>query len=263
MALKSEHLIFIQHYKETGDHIASYIKAVPSADRKKAATCGKRWLNKPDIAAEINKVNPVSTAKPVEVDDLSTQLKKAADALPIKQRTFCEEYILDLNGTQAANRAKYKKNSACEQASELLTKPKIKAYIALLMKARADRTEITPDRVLKELAAIAFANIDDFVKVTEGEEIETTMDADGNPVENKRIYRTVEVFPTDKVDKAKIPAISSIKQGKSGIELKIHDKEKALELLGRHLGMWNDKLQLNADDELKKLYKTVMNGGGK
>lgn len=263
MALKSEHLIFIQHYKETGDHITSYIKAVPGTDRKKAATCGKRWLIKPDIAAELNKVTPVSTVKHVETDDLSAQLEKAAAALTPKLKRFCEEYCIDLNGMNAAIRAGYKEKSACEQASDILTRPKVKAYVALLLKARSQRTDITADRVLKELAAIAFANIDDFVKVVEEEETEMIPDEDGELKPVKRTYRTVHVYPTDTVDKAKIPAISSIKQGKSGIELKIHDKEKALELLGRHLGMWNDKLQLTADDELKKLYKTVMNGSGK
>lgn len=263
MALKAEHLLFIQHYKETQDHIASYQKAVPGTDRKKAATCGKRWLNRPDIAAELNKVAPISTSNLVEVDDLSTQLEKAAAALPIKQRTFCEEYLVDLNGTQAAIRARYKKNSASEQSSDLLTKPKIKAYIALLMKARAERTEVTPDRVILELAAIAFARIDDFVRVIDEEQTVSVMDKPGSPTESKSVSRIVEVFATDMIDKAKLPAIASIKQGKSGIELKLFDKEKALELLGRHLGMWNDKLQLNADDELKKLYKTVMNARNK
>ncbi|GAA0561657.1 terminase small subunit [Chitinophaga japonensis] len=263
MALKAEHIVFIQHYKETQDHIASYIKAVPGTDRKKAATCGKRWLNKSDIAAELNKVATVSTAKPVEADDLSTQLEKAAAALPIKQRTFCEEYLIDLNGTQAAIRSRYSKKSASETASELLVKSKIKAYIDLLMKVRAQRTEITPDRVLQELAAIAFANINDFVKVVEKEEVGGSKTDLGDQEEEKRTHRVVEVFPTDTIDKAKIPALSSIKQGRSGIEVKMFDKEKALELLGRHLGMWNDKLQLGADDELKALYKTVMNGGGK
>lgn len=263
MALKAEHKTFIRWYVKTGDHIVSYIKSVPTGDRKKAATSGKRWLKNAEIAAEIAKAKGETVESVEETSGDSTIQEQKLPPLKPKQKVFCEEYIIDLNGTQAAARAGYSKKTSNEIAAELLAKPSIKAYIQLLLDARSQKTEITAARVLKELAAIAFANIDDFVKVTEEEVIETVQGEDGGMTPNKRRYRTVEVFPTDTVDKEKIPAISSIKQGKSGIELKIHDKEKALELLGRHLGMWNDKLQLGADDELKALYKSVMNGDGK
>ena len=74
-----------------------------------------------------------------------------------KQRRFCEEYLIDLNATQAAIRAGYSARTAKAIASENLTKPYIAAEIAAAFAARSERTEVTQDRVIEELALIAFA----------------------------------------------------------------------------------------------------------
>ena len=112
--------------------------------------------------------------------------------LTAKQEIFCREYIIDLNATQAAIRAGYSSKTANRIASENLSKPDIQRKIQELQQERAERTEITQDRVLKELAGIGFAPI------TKG-------------------------------------------------KIKAADKTKALELLGRHLGMFTDKLQIEGD----------------
>jgi phage terminase small subunit len=168
-------------------------------------------------------------------------------ALTAKQRRLCEEFLLDLNGTKAAERAGYSKRTANEQAARLLAKVSAQEYIQQLKQERGKRTEITTDRVLQELAAIAFANIDEFAKVRMQEQKSVIFDEEGNPHTEVHLVKVVDVFETDKVDQAKIPALSSIKQGRDGIEVKIHDKQKALELLGRHLGMFNDKLDLTTN----------------
>ncbi|GAG89442.1 unnamed protein product, partial [marine sediment metagenome] len=77
---------------------------------------------------------------------------------------FCQEYLVDLNGTKAAERAKFGKKSARSKASQLLTKVNIQERIAELQAARAKRTEISQDRVLKELACLGHSNIKDYVK---------------------------------------------------------------------------------------------------
>lgn len=76
-----------------------------------------------------------------------------------KEIKFCQEYLIDLNGTQAAIRAGYSKRSAKEIASENLTKPNIKKWIEDQQKAAAKRTELTQDRILQEYAKIAFSDI--------------------------------------------------------------------------------------------------------
>ena len=77
--------------------------------------------------------------------------------LTTKENKFCWEYLVDLNPTQAAIRAKYSKKSAYLTAHENLQKKEIQTYINHLMKWRCLRTQVTADRVLEELAKIAFA----------------------------------------------------------------------------------------------------------
>jgi len=74
-----------------------------------------------------------------------------------QEQVFCEEYVVDFNATQAAKRAGYSRKSAYSIGSEKLKKPEIENYICYLMAQRSLKTGITADRVLEELAAIAFA----------------------------------------------------------------------------------------------------------
>ncbi|HBZ6635238.1 terminase small subunit [Clostridium botulinum] len=152
-----------------------------------------------------------------------------------KQKLFCNEYLIDLNATQAAIRAGYSESSAKEIGSINLTKVNIKEYIEKRMGKREIRTEITQDKVLNELAKIGFANIDDYVEV----ELDEYED------------KVVKIKATKDIPDDKIAAISSIKQGANGIEVKLHDKVKALENIGRHLGMFKDKLEISGTNEIQ------------
>ncbi len=82
-------------------------------------------------------------------------------SLTPKQKIFCKEYVIDLNGTQAAIRAGYSKKTANRIAAENLTKPVIKEYIQQQQQKRSEKLEITADRVLQERAKIAFFNVKD------------------------------------------------------------------------------------------------------
>ena len=79
-----------------------------------------------------------------------------------KQKRFVEEYLIDLNATQAAIRAGYSPATAKEIGCENLTKPNISEAIAKAMAERSRRTGVNQDRVLQELAKIAFAKITRF-----------------------------------------------------------------------------------------------------
>lgn len=82
-----------------------------------------------------------------------------AKELTEKQRRFCEEYLVDLNATQAYCRSGYsvKKRVTAEQnASKLLRNPKVQEYISALRQQQSERTGITADSVLNEIAKIAF-----------------------------------------------------------------------------------------------------------
>lgn len=150
-----------------------------------------------------------------------------------KQKIFADEYLIDLNATRAY-RAAYpncKKDSSADAAArKLLGNTRIQTYITERMEERQKRTEITQDMVLQELAAIAFARATDYVSVMDG---------------------MVQVKDTDQLSASQIAAIAGIKETQNGIEVKLGSKEKTLELLGRHLGMWNDKLDVAGDMDMK------------
>lgn len=139
-----------------------------------------------------------------------------------KQKKFIDEYLIDLNATQAAIRAGYSQKNAFKIGSELLQKTTVQKYMQKCMKDREKRTEITQDKVLNELAAIGFANIVDYLEVKDD---------------------TVKVFNTADIPKEKLRAVAEIKQTKDGISIKIHDKVKALEDIAKHLGMFIDKVE--------------------
>ena len=156
-------------------------------------------------------------------------------ALTEKQKRFCDEYLIDLNATRAymvAYPNVKKENTAAAAAARLLRNVKVATYIAERMKERQERTEVTQDMVVQELAAIAFAKATDYGEVKENH---------------------VFINNTDSLTDIQRKAIAGIKMGKFGIEIKLCDKEKALELLGRHLGMWNDKVDINLDESKSKL----------
>lgn len=72
-----------------------------------------------------------------------------------KQKRFCEEYLIDLNATQAAFRAGYKEKTAYAQGQRLLKKVEAQQYLQQLMQQRSERTGVTADEVLHELQRIA------------------------------------------------------------------------------------------------------------
>ena len=164
-----------------------------------------------------------------------------------KQKIFADEYMIDLNATRAykvAYPSVKNDETAASAAARLLRNVKVVAYIQERMQERQKRTEITQDRVLQELAAIAFAKATDYAEVKD---------------------RKVIIKDTKKLDEQQIRAISGIKEGKFGIEVKLGDKEKALELLGRHLGMFKDKLEVSGLEEEKKKLEDILEqlrGGG-
>lgn len=144
--------------------------------------------------------------------------------LPPKQEEFCQQYLVDLNGTQAAIRAGYSPFSARDIACELLTKPNIRARVDELMAARSMRTEITADVVIRELARIALVNPLDVIDRSSAEVNSNATDDQTAAIQSIK----VKVKPTEWGDEVER-------------EVKLNDKTKALELLGKHLGMYVDK----------------------
>ena len=166
-------------------------------------------------------------------------------ALTEKQARFVAEYLVDLNATDAAIRAGYSEKTAYAIGFENLRKPEIQEAIRAEMEARAKRTEITQDRVLLELARIAFSDSTDYVRIVSTPAPTTVVDEDGEIQQVMRNVQRVELVDTDRIPPDKRAAIAGIKEGKYGIELKLYDKLRALEQIGRHLGMFSDNLQIS------------------
>lgn len=151
--------------------------------------------------------------------------------LAARHARFVEEYLVDLNATQAAIRAGYSARTARQMGEENLSKPDIQAAIAKRMHDREKRTEITQDRVIAELAKIAFGNKRSVME----------WGPSGVKLKDSKLL-------TDD-DAAQVAEVSeSVTNAGGTLKLKTHDKVKALELIGRHLGMFKDRVELTGKD---------------
>lgn len=151
-------------------------------------------------------------------------------ALTPKQERFVEEYLIDLNATQAAIRAGYSPKTAGEQSHQLLQKTSIRAHIDKAIAKQSKRTGVNADRIIKELARIAFVNPTDVINADDA-----TIRGYANRDDTAAILSVkVKVIPSDDGDIVER-------------ETKMADKIRALELLGKHLGMFKDNINLNAN----------------
>jgi phage terminase small subunit len=183
------------------------------------------------------------------------------------QKRFIDEYLIDLNATRAY-KAVYttvkKDEVAASAAVRLLRNVKVQEYMKEQQKVIQERTAVTQDKVILELAKIEFSNGSDFAKVvTKPIKRKVWNDSTQDYDEIEVQEQFVELFDTDTLLDDKKAAISGIKEGKYGIEVSSCDKVKALELIGKHLGMFKDKVELSGQinnpmeglttEELKKL----------
>ena len=147
--------------------------------------------------------------------------------LTAKQQRFVDEYLIDLNGTQAAIRAGYSPNYADREAHRLVENSRVLAAIQQTMAERSRRTGINADRVLRELAKLAFVNIADVINFTDASVSGAAGRDDTAAIQSVKV-KTIPAEDGDIVER----------------EVRLYDKLKALELLGRHLGLFNDKLAI-------------------
>ncbi len=138
-----------------------------------------------------------------------------------KQQRFVEEYLIDLNATQAAIRAGYSENAAKEQGYENLTKPHIAEAIAEAMAARSERTKIDADWVLARLADEADADLADLYDENNGLKPITEWPL----VWRQGLVAALEVEEIFK-DGKKLGQVTKVK---------LSDRLKRIELIGKHV----------------------------
>lgn len=169
------------------------------------------------------KKNPVKP-KPLKAKDRKPVVKTDGERWTALMEAFCQEYVIDLNGTQAAIRAGYSAETATSAASRLLTYVKVKKRIQQFQDSIAAARSVTKERILDELQRIAFGDTRAVVRFENGKLV---------------------VTDSNKLSDAEASMISEISQKTGNTnekKVKFHDKQKALELLMRHMGM------LKADD---------------
>lgn len=154
-------------------------------------------------------------------------------ALTAKQKRFVAEYLIDLNGKQAAIRAGYSVRRAEVTASELLANRKVSEGVALAMAAREQRTHITQDRVLQELARIAFFDIRKLYNEAGGMKAPHELDDEAAAVLSG--VEVTEEYDGRGDDRVQVGVTK---------KAKVFDKGTALTLAMRHLGMLKDKTEL-------------------
>lgn len=175
------------------------------------------------------------------------------DELTAKQATFVREYLVDLNGKQAAIRAGYSPKTAEAQASRLLTYAKVSKAVAAAQAERAKRTEIDADRVIAELAKIGFSDIRKVAKWASNVAVaapdERTVDEILESGELRTaVVNIVELIDSESIDDETAAAISEISMSDKGtLKVKLHDKRAALVDLARHLGLFKDGPQINVN----------------
>ena len=143
-----------------------------------------------------------------------------------KQQRFAEEFVCDFNGTAAAIRAGYSRKTARFTASQNLTKPNVAAFIEAELARLREETGLKAERVIEELRKVAFSNLTHFVR----------WDAEG-----------VTFLDSGDLTANQSAAISdvsqTITQHGGTRRIKLHDKPRALEMLGRYFSLFTDKVE--------------------
>lgn len=154
-----------------------------------------------------------------------------------KQRRFVEEYLVDLNGTQAAIRAGYSAKTARHQATRLLAKAHIQEAVQTRRAAISNRLEVDTERVLLEYMRIAFADLTDVAAWRDG---------------------GVELKPSAALAKDVSAAIAEVAETPNGLKVKMHDKKGALDSLARHLGLFDkDSVTVKGDVTLAAMIRAL------
>ena len=160
------------------------------------------------------------------------------------QKRFCDEYLIDLNATRAYKVAYprcRKDETANAASSRMLRNVKVQEYISEKQKEIEKRTEVTQDMVFFVLAKIAFLDIRKLY--TENGQLKNIADIDSDTAGAILQLETLEEYEGYGDDREKIGDTQKVK---------LLDKTKALELLGRHLGIFNDKIDVNVKEKEEK-----------
>ena len=150
--------------------------------------------------------------------------------LTAKQQRFCDEYLIDLNATQAAIRAGYSKKTAAQAAARLLTNVKVQEYIEKRMAEKEKALIADQDEVLKYLTATMRREKKECIVVTTSEERSMYVPDDNGTIRKQTVKKETPQI-------VEIPA-------------RLSDANKAAELLGKAYGLYTEKVEADVDMDL-------------
>ena len=163
-------------------------------------------------------------------------------SLSNQQKLFCQKYLeLGMNGTQAylsVYKTCKKEETAMAGASRLLRNVKVKEYIEELQSKVEEKAIVTIEDIVKELTAIAFT---DRTKISQNVRNRIMLQDDKDGTKKEYFEDNVIFTQTSELDEDTKKVISGYKKGKFGLSVETYDKLKALELLGKYLGMFKDE----------------------
>lgn len=163
-----------------------------------------------------------------------------------KQRRFCEEYVVDWNGTRAAIAAGYSEKTAKQIATENLSKPYLREYIDEIQKDLSKLTGVTATRNILELKKIAYSSITSFKK-------DWMTEKEFNDLTEEQLACISDIQYQTRTTKEGTETI---------VRFKLHDKQRAIEILNKMLGFnESDKLDIttNGKDIQEPVWKVVNN----
>lgn len=161
--------------------------------------------------------------------------------LTAKQQRFVDEYLKDLNATQAAKRAGYSAKTAQEQGSRLLSNVMVAAVVAQGQKKLADKAGVTAEKIVAELAKLGFSNMSDYLSVNS----EGSPYVDLSALDHDK-WAAVGEVTVDHINKRDGEETRTVER----VKFKLADKRAALVDLGKHLGMFVDRHEHTGSEEL-------------
>ena len=196
-------------------------------------------IPKPRVSHQDPPTNPIATPSEPAIHP----------PLTLKQKMFVKEYLIDFNATRAAKAAGYSEKTAHQAGKENIHKPTIKAAISAAIEERSKRIDVTIDRITQELALVAFARMGEFVRIDDSGIVQAipieelgVKDSVIRKVKDKRVIRTTKGTENSPDGEQILDAT---------FEFELHDKLKALEMLGKYKGMFIEKQEIDLKQPLE------------
>lgn len=188
----------------------------------------------------------------------------AEKKLTAKQERFKDEYLISLNATQAAIKSGSTAKRAEQAGHEFLRNPDVKAAIDAALAKRAEKSEITAERVLKEISRMAFYDPIDLIEVIRDalpDEVadDVELSDDGKVITGLRSARDIKFLPED----VRRAIVGWGYDRNQNFTVKLADKSKALDQLARHLALYNDKVEVGLTEALAERLERAARGGAK